>query len=324
MVPLFLSMYICLVNRSGTHTVTAIQIRQKAKEIGFDSCGITRPALLGEEARRLEFWLRSGYHGTMGYMERNFEKRIDPHQMMDGLKSIIVVSYNYYPLREMPEKTYKIARYAYGRDYHEVIKKKLYGLSAYIEEQVPGSRSRVFVDTAPVMEKAWAVRAGLGWIGKNSLLLQKRKGSFFSLGIIFTTAGIRDYSTPFTANHCGSCNLCVEACPTGAILPGMNMIDASRCISYLNTELKGEIPAAYKGQMGDYIFGCDICQEVCPWNRFSIPNREPQYTPAAGLLEMSKEDWHHLTEKTFVEIFRKSPVRRRKYPALMKVIRMME
>jgi epoxyqueuosine reductase len=297
-------------------------ICRKAKESGFDSCGIALPEILEQEALQLEHWLRSRYHGSMQYMERHFEKRINPHLMLEDLKSIIVLSYNYFPSRAMPEDTYRIAKYAYGKDYHEVIKKKLFELTAFIETLAPGSKNRVFVDTAPVMEKAWAVRAGLGWIGKNSLLLQKRRGSYFSLGVIFSTVAVRKYAVPFTANHCGTCNLCVEACPTGAILPGKNMIDARRCISYLNTELKDDIPETYRGRMANYIFGCDICQEVCPWNSFSLPHTEPLYDPHPDLLQMNKQDWEELKEETFREIFHKSAVKRRKYTGLIKVIRL--
>ncbi len=295
-------------------------LKEKARKLGFDSVGIAKTRFLEEEKQRLIQWLEKGYHGEMDYMERNLEKRLDPRRLVENAKSVIVLSHSYYPKQKQPVNTYQIAKYAYGKDYHSVLRTKLYRLVAWMQEQIGEFNYRVFTDSAPVLEREWGVEAGLGWRGKNSLLLQPQKGSFFFLAEIILDKEM-DYDEPFQTDMCGRCTRCIDACPTQAIIPDERMVDATKCISYWTIEYKGEkLPDELKGKWQDWIFGCDICQDVCPWNKFSIVHNEPEFEPHPRLLEMSKADWENLTEEEFREIFRKSAVKRTKYKGLMRNI----
>ncbi|CAM1341785.1 tRNA epoxyqueuosine(34) reductase QueG [Tenacibaculum amylolyticum] len=297
-------------------------IKAHAKRLGFISCGIAKADFLEEEAPRLEEWLENGFHGKMQYMENHFDKRLDPRLLVEGAKSVVSLSYNYFPEETQKDGAYKLAKYAYGEDYHHVIKNKLFELLSCIREEIGEVDGRCFVDSAPVMERAWAERAGLGWNGKHTLLIQKQQGSFFFLAELIIDLELA-YDDPFTTDHCGKCTRCIDACPTEAILPN-NQIDGSKCISYLTIELKDNIPSQFKEQMEDWMFGCDICQDVCPWNRFSKPHNEPLFQPKELLLDMKKEDWKELTEETFRKVFKKSAVKRAKYKGLTENIRFLQ
>jgi len=293
-------------------------IKTEALRLGFTSIGIAKATFLEAEAPVLEDWLKKGYQGKMHYLENHFDKRLDPRLLVADSKTVISLSYNYYPKEKQPDTTYKIAKYAYGQDYHYVIKEKLKTLLIFIQKNIGEVSGRAFTDTAPLLEKVWAARSGLGWQGKNSLLIQKNKGSFFSLAELVLDLEL-DYDPIFTANHCGTCTLCIEACPTEAIMPN-NLINANKCISYLTIELKDEIPLAFKGKLADNIFGCDICQDVCPWNRFSILNTEPLYQPHLDLIGLTKKDWHEITASVFGQLFKKSALKRAKLQGLQKNI----
>jgi epoxyqueuosine reductase len=295
---------------------TAPSLKQLAYDLGFTHVGIARAEKMDEEARRLEEWLNRGYHGTMRWMENHFEKRTDPTKLVPGAKTVISLLYNYFPEDESPSETApKISRYAYGEDYHRVIRTKLRELVGRIEEQLGAPLDgRVFVDSAPVLERDWARRAGIGWVGKNTLLINPRSGSYFFLAEI-----ISDLELPADSairDHCGTCTRCIDACPTEAISPGGYVVDGSKCISYLTIELKEAIPETFRGKMEGWAFGCDICQEVCPWNRFSTPHQEPAFQPHPDLPEMEERDWQEMTEEVFRRVFRKSAVKRTKYSGL--------
>ncbi len=293
-------------------------IKEKALEEGFQTCGVAKAEFLEEEAPKLEQWLNQGMHGEMGYMANHFDKRLDPRKLVDGAKSVISLLYNYYPEKDLAEEgNYKIAKYAYGKDYHYIIKPKLKTVLNEIIEQVGDISARVFVDSAPVHERAWAAKAGLGWVGKNSLLLNKQSGSFFFLAEIILDVEL-DYDGPVT-DHCGTCTRCMDACPTDAI-PEPYVVDGSRCISYLTIELKDQIPTEFEGKMADWVFGCDICQDVCPWNRFSQQHQEPAFEPHEQMSEMKKKDWEELTEELFRELFKGSAVKRTKFSGLTRNI----
>ena len=289
-------------------------IKQEAKRLGFDSCGIAKAAFLEKEATNLEQWLRNGFHGKMLYMENYFDKRLDPRLLVDGAKSVISLSFNYFPPVTQGKDSYKIAKYAYGEDYHHVLKSKLKALTAFIQESVGAVNGRAFVDSAPVLERVWAEKSGLGWRGKNSLLIQKNKGSNFFLAELILDVEL-DYDAPFATDHCGNCTKCIDACPTAAILQN-NTIDGSKCISYFTIELKDALPQSVKGKFEDWIFGCDICQDVCPWNRFSKPHSEPKFIPHPDLVKLTKTDWEEITEDVFKLIFKKSAVKRAKYTGI--------
>lgn len=293
-------------------------IKQEAKRLGFLNCGIAKADFLEEEAPRLEQWLNNSFHAQMQYMENHFDKRLDPRLLVDDAKSVISLSYNYYPEETQNSDSYKIAKYAYGEDYHHVIKQKLRELLQSINDEIGEVSGRCFVDSAPVLERAWAEKAGLGWNGKHSLHIQKQTGSYFFLAELIVDLEL-EYDHPTTTNHCGTCTKCIDACPTEAILPN-NIIDSNKCISYLTIELKDNIPNQFKEKMEDWIFGCDICQEVCPWNRFSTPNQEPKFQPKKELLEFSKTDWQELTEETFKKVFQKSALKRTKFSGLQRNI----
>ncbi|MFD2696922.1 tRNA epoxyqueuosine(34) reductase QueG [Mesonia sediminis] len=292
-------------------------IKLEADRLGFISCGVSKADFLEEEAPRLEQWLKEGKNGQMGYMENHFDKRLDPRLLVPGAKSVISLLYNYYPSVNQRDDTYKISKYAYGRDYHFVIKDKLKSLFEYIKNEIGAVEGRVFVDSAPVLDKAWAARSGLGWIGKNSNLLAKKTGSFFFIAELILDLELEP-DTPVT-DHCGSCTACIDACPTEAIHEPYR-VDGSKCISYFTIELKEEIPQSEKGKFDDWMFGCDICQDVCPWNRFSKPHNEPLFDPHPDLLAFTKSDWEEITQETFGKIFQKSAVKRTKFAGLQRNI----
>jgi epoxyqueuosine reductase len=297
-------------------------IKTEAKRLGFLDCGIAEATFLEEEAPRLEDWLKKSFHGQMHYMENHFDKRLDPRLLVDGAKSVISLSYNYYPEIEQREDSYHISKYAYGEDYHHVIKGKLKELLQSIQEEIGEVSGRAFVDSAPVLERAWAERAGLGWNGKHTLLIQKQQGSFFFLAELIIDLEL-SYDEPFTTDHCGSCTKCIDACPTQAILPN-STIDGSKCISYFTIELKDNIPNEFQENMEDWMFGCDICQDICPWNRFSKSHQEPLFQPKKELLEMTKKDWEEITEDTFRKVFKKSAVKRTKYSGITRNIQFLK
>ena len=292
-------------------------IKKRALELGFLSCGISKAQFVEEVAPRLEDWLKKDYHAQMGYMENHFDKRLDPTKLVPGAKSVISLLYNYYPAEQQIDKTFKISKYAYGQDYHHVVKAKMRELFHYIEQEIGAIEGRYFVDSAPVLDKAWAARSGLGWIGKHTLMLTKQVGSFFFISEIICDLEL-EYDGPVT-DHCGTCTACIDACPTGAIVED-KVVDANKCISYLTIEFKDALPSYMDGQMQDWVFGCDICQDVCPWNRFSKAHQEPLFNPHPDLLSMKKEDWISLDEDRFQDLFRKSAVKRTKFSGLTRNI----
>ena len=296
-------------------------IKQKAEKFGFQSCGISKAEFLEEEAPRLEAWLNKGYHGEMKYMENHFDKRLNPTLLVDGAKSVISLSYNYFPKVKIDEiNNFKISKYAYGEDYHEVIKDILKNMVAELQEEIGEFGFRVFVDSAPVFEKAWARKSGLGWVGKNANLITKKHGSFYFLAEIICDLEL-DYDLAVT-DHCGSCRACIDACPTQAIVSD-RIVDGSKCISYATIELKNEIPDYFNGKMDDWMFGCDVCQDVCPWNRFSAPTLQEKFAPNFQKLNFRKNEWKELTQELFSEIFKKSAVKRTKFSGLMRNVNLL-
>ncbi|PHR13963.1 MAG: tRNA epoxyqueuosine(34) reductase QueG [Aequorivita sp.] len=292
-------------------------IKAEAKRLGFVSCGISKAEFLEEEAPHLENWLNKSMHGEMAYMENHFDKRLDPTLLVPDSKSVISLLLNYFPSETQNSETYKISKYAYGTDYHFVIKDKLKQLMEFISEEIGEVHGRAFVDSAPVLDKAWAAKSGLGWIGKHSNLLTKQLGSFYFIAELIVDLDL-EYDTPVT-DHCGSCTACIDACPTNAIVAN-KVVDGSKCISYYTIELKNEIPISEKEKFEDWMFGCDICQDVCPWNRFSKAHSEPLFNPHPELLSMSKKDWHEITEAVFHKIFKNSAVKRTKFSGLKRNI----
>jgi epoxyqueuosine reductase len=293
-------------------------IKTEALRLGFSKVGIAKAEFLEQEAPRLEQWLKNGFHGEMQYMENHFEKRLDPRKLVEGAQSVIVLAFNYFPINELESDTYKIARYAYGEDYHHVLKTKLKELLFFIRQNIGEVNGRAFTDSAPVMERVWAEKAGLGWQGKNTLLLQKSKGSYFLLSELIVDVSLA-YDLPFKAEHCGSCTRCIDACPTKAILPN-KILDAQKCISYLTIELQNEIPIEFRGKWEKWIFGCDICQEVCPWNQFSLPTAENLFQPSLDLKLMKPRDWQEITSDVFEKLFKKSPLKRTKIEGIKRNI----
>ena len=281
-------------------------IKTEAKKLGFLSCGISKAEFLEDEATRLERWLKDGKHGKMAYMENHFDKRLDPRLLVPDAKSIISLLFNYYTPLDQLDGAPKISKYAYGKDYHHVIKDKLKQLFQIINNKIGEVSGRVFVDSAPVMEKSWAVRSGLGWQGKNTNLISKKAGSFFFIAELIVDLEL-EYDTPVT-DHCGTCTACIDACPTEALTP--YNIDASKCISYLTIELKDQIPTAFKNKMDDWAFGCDICQDVCPWNRFSKQHNEPLFSPNSEVINYTQKNWEEITQETFNIIFKNSAIKR--------------
>jgi len=293
-------------------------IKRKALELGFSSCGISQARFLKEEEQKFEKWLSNGYQGNMSYLERNIDKRLDPRILVPGSKSVISLTYNYYPPKKLSNKNnFIISKYAYGRDYHKVLKKKLRHLFYYMKEHIGNIEGRVFVDSAPVHERAWAKLSGLGWIGKNSLLINKDIGSYFFISEIICDLEL-EYDSP-VSDRCGNCTKCMDACPTNAITQAQ-VIDANKCISYLTIENKNTIPEEFKNEMNQSIFGCDICQDICPWNRFSTPHNEKEFLPNKKLKKLRKKDWIELTEETFNLIFEGSAIKRAKYNGLKRNI----
>ncbi|WP_304236271.1 tRNA epoxyqueuosine(34) reductase QueG [Jiulongibacter sediminis] len=294
-------------------------IKAKAKELGFDFCGISKADFLEKQAPRLEDWLNRNYHGEMAWMANHFDKRLDPTKLVPGAKSVISVMLNYYPSKRLPEggEDYKISKYAYGTDYHFVVKDKLKQLFAFIHKEIGAVEGRIFTDSAPVMDKVWAEKSGLGWIGKHSNLLNRQSGSFFFLGEIICDLELEPDGP--VKDYCGTCTACLDACPTDAITEPY-VVDGSKCISYYTIELKDAIPEEAKGKMENWIFGCDICQDVCPWNRFSKPHQIEEFELKDGLDEMSKKDWEEITEEVFKELFQTSPIKRTKLQGLKRNI----
>lgn len=285
-------------------------IKAESKRLGFLSCGISKAEFLEDEAPRLESWLNKNHHGQMTYMENHFDKRLNPKLLVDDSKSVISLLLNYFPSEEQNSDSYKISKYAYGQDYHFVIKEKLKELLYTIQSQIGDVSGRAFVDSAPVLDKAWAAKSGLGWIGKNSNLITQKVGSFYFIAELIIDLELEyDYAT---TDHCGTCTACIDACPTDAIVAPY-VVDGSKCVSYFTIELKDNLPLEMKGQFDDWAFGCDVCQDVCPWNRFSKAHQEPLFNPNPELLSFSKRDWDEITNETFNKIFKNSAVKRTKF-----------
>ena len=292
-------------------------IKAESKRLGFLSCGISKAGFLEEEAPRLENWLNNQMNGQMSYMENHFDKRLNPTLLVNGAKSVISLLLNYYPSELQNENSYKISKYAYGQDYHHVIKEKLKELLYFIQTEIGEVSGRAFVDSAPVLDKAWAAKSGLGWVGKNSNLITQKVGSFYFIAELIIDLEL-EYDSP-TTDHCGSCTACLDACPTEAIVAPY-VVDGSKCISYFTIELKDNLPQEMKGKFNDWMFGCDVCQDVCPWNRFSKPHNEPLFQPNSDILNFSKSDWEEITLDTFQKVFKNSAVKRTKYEGLLRNI----
>lgn len=294
-------------------------IKAEAKNLGFLHCGIAKAGFLEEEAPRLETWLNNNMNGQMQYMENYFDKRLDPRLLVDGAKSVISLALNYYtPDKQADTSSPKISKYAYGTDYHTVIKDKLKDLLNFIRENIGEVDGRAFVDSAPVLDKAWAKKAGLGWVGKNSNLINKQAGSFFFLAELIVDLEL-EYDIAPTTDHCGTCTRCIDACPTDAIV-GPYVVDGSKCISYLTIELKDEIPTEFKDKMDNWMFGCDVCQDVCPWNKFSVIHNEPAFNPHPDLLHLTQNDWQDISVEVYQKLFKGSAVKRTKLDGLKRNI----
>lgn len=301
----------------------SILVKEIAKQTGFDHCGIAKAVVLDEDARRLEKWLNNGMQGSMHYMERYFDLRIDPTKLVPGAKSVITLLINYYPNEKQATDLPKISKYAYGKDYHEVIREMLKNFISVLKQEIGAINGRGFVDSAPVLERTWAQRSGLGWIGKNGNLINNKSGSFFFIATLITDLELEP-DLPFAKDFCGTCNKCVEACPTEAILPG-KVIDGSKCISYFTIELKDLlIPAEMQGKFENWVFGCDICQDVCPWNRFSKPTNELQFDPLPGILNINSEEWEKMSEEKFKKLFHHSPINRAKLKGMQRNIKFLK
>jgi epoxyqueuosine reductase len=292
-------------------------IKSIARQLNFDYCGIAKAEFLNEDARRLEAWLNNGFNGKMQYMENHFDLRVDPSKLVPGAKSVITLMKNYFPSARQQPNVPKISKYAFGNDYHEVIKSKLNEFLFLIREKIGEVNGRGFVDSAPVLERSWATRSGLGWIGKNGNLISKQSGSFFFIATLIVDVKL-EYNDPFLNDYCGSCKRCIEACPTDAILEN-KVIDGSKCISYFTIELKDTlIPAEMQGKFDDWMFGCDVCQDVCPWNRFSKENKEINFTPIPEILNLTTKEWEDMSEESFKQVFKGSPLKRAKYQGIQR------
>jgi len=292
-------------------------IKKTAAWLGFEHCGVAPATRLDADARRLEQWLQKGMHGSMHYMEKYFDQRIDPQKLVPGAKSVITLLKNYYPSQKQDAAVPKISKYAFGKDYHDVIREKLNALIALIKEEVGEIHGRGFVDSAPVLERTWAQRSGLGWVGKNGNLINKQSGSFYFIATLITDLELQ-YDDPFAKDYCGTCTKCIDECPTNAILPD-KVVDGSKCISYFTIELKEMlIPGEMKGKFDNWLFGCDTCQDVCPWNRFSHPHRENAFTPIPEILNLSMNEWEAMTEDGFKKLFKDSPLRRTKFSGIQR------
>jgi epoxyqueuosine reductase len=298
-------------------------IKENAARLGFDYCGIARAEKLEEDARRLETWLSKGMHGSMHYMEKYFDLRIDPCKLVPGARSVITLLLNYFPAEKQNEAAPKISKYAFGKDYHEVIREKLNQLIEAIKKNIGEVNGRGFVDSAPVLERTWAQRSGLGWVGKNGNLINKEAGSYFFIATLITDLEL-ETDEPFAKDFCGTCTRCINACPTDAILPG-KIVDGSRCISYFTIELKEMmIPAEMKGKFENWAFGCDICQDVCPWNRFSSPAKEKAFTPIPEILNLSTKEWEMMSEEKFKQLFNHSPLSRTKLKGMQRNLKFLQ
>ena len=296
-------------------------IKTEAKRLGFLSCGISKAEFLEEEAPRLENWLNENMNGQMDYMENHFDMRLDPTKLVDDAKSVISLLLNYYPSELQNPESYQVSKYAYGQDYHFVIKDKLKDLLRFIQENIGEVSGRAFVDSAPVLDKAWAAKSGLGWVGKNSNLITQKVGSFYFIAELIIDLDL-EYDLP-VSDHCGTCTACINACPTEAIVSPY-IVDGSKCISYFTIELKENIPTEVKGKFNDWMFGCDICQDVCPWNKFSKPHREPLFSPNKELISFAKKDWEEITQETFQKIFKNSAVKRTKRDGFVRNIKFLK
>jgi epoxyqueuosine reductase len=300
-----------------------IWLKEKSRQLGFDYCGIAKAEKLDEDARRLEAWLSKGMNGAMEYMNNYFDLRTDPTRLVPGAKSVITFLLNYFPHEQQKEATPKISKYAFGNDYHEVIRRKLNRLLAEMKTEIGEINGRGFVDSAPVLERAWATKSGLGWIGKNGNIINKQSGSFFFIATLIVDVELL-FDDPFAKDYCGSCRRCIDACPTNAILEN-KVIDGSKCISYFTIELKDALlPDHLKNEFSNWMFGCDVCQDVCPWNRFSKPHNELQFTPLPQVLNFTTADWEDLTEESFKQIFKNSPLKRRKFDGIKRNLKFIE
>ncbi|WP_158210111.1 tRNA epoxyqueuosine(34) reductase QueG [Myroides phaeus] len=295
----------------------AAMIKAEALRLGFMSCGISKADFLEVEAPRLERWLNNQMHGQMSYMENHFDKRLDPRLLVEGAKSVVSLTLNYYPEETQIEDSYKISKYAYGEDYHYVIKDKLKELLYFIQSEIGDVDGRVFVDSAPVLDKAWAAKSGLGWVGKNNNLINRKSGSFFFIAELIIDLDLETDGP--TTDHCGTCTKCIDACPTNAI-ESPYIVNGSKCISYLTIELRDDIPSEFANKLDDWMFGCDVCQDICPWNRFAKPHNEPRFIPNNELMRLEKREWTELTKDTFNEIFKKSAIKRTKFEGLLRNI----
>ena len=305
------------MNQIQIHKNTLL-VKQFAQELGFDYCGISEAGFLEDDAPKLEDWLNQGKHGQMHYMANHFDKRLNPTLLVPGAKSVVSLMFNYYPEKELPQSdNYKLAKYAYGEDYHFVVKHRLKELVKKLQASIGEIEGRVFVDSAPVMERSWAVKGGLGWMGKNTLLINKQAGSFFFLAELISDLELEPDGP--IKDYCGTCTRCIDACPTDAITASYQL-DGSKCISYFTIELKEEIPNEVAGKFKDWIFGCDICQDVCPWNRFSKPHKTEAFNPHKDLGDFNKNDWEEITEEVFRKVFKKSAVKRTKLKGLQRNI----
>jgi len=296
-------------------------IKDEAKRLGFLACGISKASFLEEEAPRLERWLRAGMHGTMRYMERHFDKRLDPRLLVEGAQSVVSVLLNYFPSEHPEHSEVKISKYAYGTDYHQVLKHKLKALLQFIQTEIGEVNGRAFVDSAPVLDKAWAAKSGLGWVGKNGNLITQKTGSFYFIGELIIDLPLA-VDGP-TTDHCGSCTACLDACPTHAIIQPF-VVDGSRCISYYTIELKEQLQQRADFTLDGWMFGCDVCQDVCPWNRFAKPHREPAFEINESLRKFSTKDWEEITEDVFQEKFRDSPLQRKGWQGLQDTLRLLK
>ena len=292
-------------------------IKQTAQQLGFSYCGIAKAEQLDEDARRLEAWLKQNMHGKMQYMENHFDLRVDPRKLVPGAKSVITLLQNYFPDQQQKENTPHIAKYAFGEDYHEVIRGKLKHFLSLLNENIGEIQGRGFVDSAPVLERTWALRSGAGWIGKNGNLINKQTGSFYFIATLIVDIAL-SYDDPFAKDFCGTCRKCIDSCPTDAILDN-KVIDGSKCISYFTIELKEAlIPSEMKGKFDNWLFGCDVCQDVCPWNRFSNPTAEIAFSPIPEILNLSTKEWEEMSEQAFATLFKDSPLKRTKYAGIQR------
>lgn len=298
-------------------------IKQFSKQLGFDYCGIAKAERLDEDAKRLEQWLNKGMHGSMQYMENHFELRVDPTKLVPGARSVITLMMNYFPSAEQNEQAPKISKYAYGEDYHEVIRERLKELMKLINEHIGDVNGRGFVDSAPVLERSWAVKSGLGWVGKNGNLISKQSGSFFFIATLICDLEL-EYDAPFAKDYCGTCTKCIDSCPTDAILPD-KVVDGSKCISYFTIELKDAlIDESMKGKFDKWMFGCDVCQDVCPWNRFSKPHHEQHFNPIPEILNLTTQQWEAMSEETFKKVFKNSPIKRTKFAGIQRNLKFIQ